>query len=680
MFWEETGNINRGAKMQEKYSICNEKPYPLGCYIDYDKSLVVRAVFENSSKCGITLYPAATDKKTEPLSIKFSKSLKRGAIYSARIRNIENIDKYVSYNYFKGDSYFCDPYAKHVIGLETFGKDVPDSEIRAKLDNKSTRSNSESCFDWGKDASPQISYENSFVYLLNVRGFTKSSSSGIALSKRGTFSGILEKIPYLKSIGVTTIEIMPAYEMNEVENPIPASSGKENLVYSKDGSILSEKTIVKRLNFWGYKRGYYFAPRTAYCETPSDAENEFKQFVKTLHENDLELIMQFYFEENESESLIIDALRYWRCTYHVDGFHLKGMRIPVRQITREPLFTDVKLWFEWFDAYDCLGTAHTNKRYLSTYNDAFLYASRRFLKSDDNSVNDFFKAMIANDTKSGVINYICNYEGFRLSDLVAYEHKHNEENGENNKDGLDNNLSWNCGIEGRTRKHNILELRNKQMKNILTMLFLAQGTPMIYSGDEFGFSQGGNNNPYCQDNDTSWVDWKALDRNKELFEYFLYLVNLRFSHQMLHKDASFKLMDYISCGYPDLSCHGKEAWRPDLSGYSHILGMLYCGLYENSEDKPFIYVCYNMHWQVAEFALPKLPEGLKWEVLSDTALGCSDTLSLEEETKVDSTDTIKTKETYGNLKKQSPRSVRIYISKPDENYKKKRVNKGKKNK
>lgn len=670
--------------MQEKYTICNEKPYPLGCYIDYDKSLVVRAVFENSSKCGITLYPASTDKETEPLSINFNKSLKRGAIYSARIRNIDNIDKYVTYNYFKGDSYFCDPYAKHVLGLETFGKDVADSDIRAKLDNKSTRSNSESCFDWGKDASPAISYEDSFVYLLHVRGFTKSASSGVTLSKRGTFSGILEKIPYLKSIGVTTLEIMPAYEMNEVENPIPASAkNKEGLVYSKDGSILSEKAIVKRLNFWGYKKGYYFAPRTSYCENPQDAENEFKNFVKTLHENGLEVVMQFFFEESENASLIMDALRYWRCTYHVDGFHLKGARVPVRQIAREPLFTDVKLWFEWFDAADILDGKHPDKRYLSVYNNAFLYSSRRFLKSDDNSVNDFFKVMISNGADNGVINYISDYEGFRLADLVSYEHKHNEENGENNKDGTDNNLSWNCGIEGRTRRHNILALRNKQMKNILTMLMLAQGTPMIYSGDEFGFSQGGNNNPYCQDNDTSWIDWKAQERNKDLFDYFKFLVSLRFSHEMLHGKTSFKLMDYISCGYPDLSCHGKEAWRPDLSGYSHVLGMLYCGLYEKKDEKPFIYVCYNMHWQTAEFALPKLPDGLKWEVLNDTAKDDPDSLkwdSVEESTvpKASSVPTgpdIIRKDL--NLQKQSARSVRIYISKPDENFKKKKSSKSK---
>ncbi len=643
--------------MQGKYLILNEKPYPLGCYIDYDKSLVVRAVFEDCKSCGITLYPSADDKSAEPLSITFTKNLKRGAIYSARVKNIDNIDKYVSYNYFQDDSYFCDAYAKHVLGLEAFGKDVPDCEIRAKLDNKSERSNSESVFDWGKEVPLDIPYEDSFVYLLHVRGFTKSSSSQLSHSKRGTFNGILEKIPYLKSLGVTTLELMPVYEMNEVENPIKntrnSKGKKETLVYSKDGSILDEKAITTKLNFWGYKKGYYFAPRTAYCENPQDAENEFKNFVKTLHENGIEVILQFFFQENENDSLIMDALRFWRCTYHVDGFHLKGARLPIRQIVKEPLFTDVKLWYDWFDCGDLYGQNPPDKRYLAFYNNNFLYASRRFLKSDDNTVNDFMKAMIANGLDHGFINYISNYEGFRLADLVSYEHKHNEENGENNKDGTDNNLSWNCGIEGRTRKHNILKLRNKQMKNILTMLFMAQGVPMIFSGDEFGNSQGGNNNPYCQDNEIGWVDWKAMDRNSDILEYVRFLSELRAKYKFIHGKKPFKMMDYISCGYPDLSCHGKEAWRPDLSGYSHILGMLYCGLYEKgAKDQPFVYVCYNMHWQKAQFALPKLPEGLKWTVLSDTG---EDDEALSE------------------------RSVRIYLSVKDENYKPKKEVKKRKN-
>ena len=188
---------------------------------------------------------------------------------------------------------------------------------------------------------------------------------------------------------------------------------------------------------------------------------------------------------------------------------------------------------------------------------------------------------------------------------------------------------------------------------------------MIFSGDEFGNSQGGNNNPYCQDNETGWVDWKALERNRELFDYVKFLLKLRFSYKFLHHKAPYKLMDYISCGYPDLSCHGKEAWRPDLSGYSHVLGMLYCGLYEKgSKDKPFFYVCYNMHWNKTEFALPKLPDGLKWSLISDTGRTAdSGELTLEDNSK----DLI------------TERSVRIYTSVIDPDYKKKKEVKRKKN-
>ena len=648
--------------MTVKYEIKREKPYPLGCYIDYDKSLVVRSVFENEGKKGVCLY-REDGKKT--LNIPFNDSFKRGNIYSARVKGIEDIDQYKSYNYYEDSHYFCDSYSKHLLGLETFGKDVPDSDIRAKLDNRSTLKTSEIAFDWGDDTFPQIPYENSFVYLLHVRGFTKASSSGVTLSNRGTFMGILEKLPYLKGLGVTTLELMPAYEMNEIENisKVTLPDGKEP-VYSKDGSISNKNSIKPRLNFWGYKKGYYFAPRTSYCKDPSNAENEFKTFVKTLHANGIEVIMQFFFEENENESLIIDALRYWRCSYHVDGFHLKGARIPVRLITKEPLFTDAKIWYDWFDYGDIYQGVMPKERYLAEYNNAFMYAVRRFLKSDDNSANDFLKTMIANGTDHGVINYVADYEGFRLLDLVSYEHKHNEENGENNKDGTDNNLSWNCGIEGRTRKHSILELRTKQVKNILSMLFLSQGTPMLFSGDEFGNSQGGNNNPYCQDNETGWVDWKALERNKEIYEYVKFLVKLRFRFSMLHNKNSFKLMDYISCGYPDLSCHGKEAWRPDLSGHSHILGMLYCGLYDSKAlDKPFVYVCYNMHWTNQEMALPKLPDGFMWTLLSDTAKVSSESAAPGKDK---------------NLETVTQRSVRIYISKKDPNYKQKKAVKKKK--
>ncbi len=653
--------------MTSKLVLNREKPYPLGCYIDYDRTLVVRAVFGKNSSCGITLYPK--DGSIKPLKIEIPSSFKRGDIYSVRISGIDDIASYESYNYFSDEDVFCDPYAKQFFGLEKFGKDVPDDQIRAKLDNKADYKTSRDRFDWKGDTHKFTPYEDSLIYLLHVRGFTKSPSSGVAPSKRGTFKGILEKIPYLKSLGVTAVELMPAYEMNEIENPyknsdkrsVGSTRQKSELLYSKDGSISNKNSVKLKLNFWGYKKGFYFAPRTAYCENPDDAENEFKEFVKTMHKNGLEVIMQFYFDEHENGTLIMDALRFWRCTYHVDGFHLKGKVIPIRLITNEPLFTDIKIWNEWFNYADIYEGKEPPVRLLADYNNAFLYNSRRFLKSDDNSISDFLKSMIAQGTDHGIINYICDYEGFRLFDLVSYEHKHNEENGENNKDGTDNNLSWNCGIEGRTRKHEILDLRKKQIKNILTMLFLSQGTPMIFSGDEFGNSQGGNNNPYCQDNETGWVDWKAMEKNTDILEYVKFLIDLRFKYRILHENRPFRLMDHLSCGYPDLSCHGREAYRPDLSGYSHLLGLLFCGLYE--KDEPFIYACFNMNWTNQEIALPKLPEGLKWQILTDT-----DNRGLKVEkpkTKGKASDSLFAYENQMFTELIADRSVRIYISEID---------------
>ncbi|RKM57140.1 hypothetical protein D6853_03745 [Butyrivibrio sp. X503] len=639
--------------MSLKYVIHKEKPYPLGCYIDYDKSLVVRAVFEDNSSCGITLFSKEKGKSApNSLKIELPSDLKRGDIYSTRISGIENIDEYTSYNFYTDDECFCDPYAEHIIGLEGFGKDVDSSKIRAVLRNKSLYGNSFNCYDWGDDKPLDIPYNESLVYLMHVRGFTKSPSSGVSASHRGTFKGIIDKLEHIKALGVTTIELMPCYEMDELDKPKRAKgrgSDKEipgnakELVFSKDGSIVGKNMIKHRLNYWGFKKGYYFAPRTSYCADPDNAEDEVKSFIKTMHKNGIEVVLQFYFEEDESESLILDALRFWRCSYHVDGFHLKGARIPKRLIFKDPLFTDVKIWYDWFEYDDYHKDAENAKKYLASYNTAFLYASRRFLKGDDNSCGDFLKAMVLNNPEYGNINYVCDYEGFRLADLVSYEHKHNEENGENNKDGSDNNISWNCGIEGRTRKRGILELRTRQMKNIMTMLLLSQGTPMIFSGDEFGSSQSGNNNPYCQDNEIGWVDWKALDKNRDLFDYVNFLIGLRKKFSILHQKDAFKLMDYISCGYPDLSCHGREVWRPDLSGHSHILGMLYCGLYQKNKKEPFIYVCYNMNWSESELALPKLPDGYRWKLLSDTDL------SSKEQSYEDALHTL------------ASRSVRIYI-------------------
>lgn len=249
--------------------------------------------------------------------------------------------------------------------------------------------------------------------------------------------------------------------------------------------------------------------------------------------------------------------------------------------------------------------------------------------------------------------------------MVTYDRKHNEENGEDNQDGTDYNCSWNCGVEGKSRRKNITGLRLKQMKNALSLVILSQGTPLIYSGDEFGNTQDGNNNPYCQDNAVAWIKWNRTESGNELLQYTKMLIKLRKSHPILHSPMPLKGMDYLSCGYPDISYHGRDAWRPDIGPVSRSVGVMYCGYYGNvngHKDDAFLYIGINLHWSAYYFGLPQLPKGKEWKLFASTALG--------EKADVD------TKQAEGDTEETlqeiyvEPRTIVIYeavdtVSKPD---------------
>jgi len=222
-------------------------------------------------------------------------------------------------------------------------------------------------------------------------------------------------------------------------------------------------------------------------------------------------------------------------------------------------------------------------------------------------------------------------------DLVSYDVKHNEANGENNRDGNNYNYSWNCGVEGPTRKKTILDLRKKQIKNALALLLLSQGVPKILSGDEIGNTQYGNNNPYCQDNEISCIDWSGEKKNKDILDYTKMLIQLRKEHNILHHKKELKIMDYYSCGYPDLSYHGKQAWYPEFENYNRQIGIMYCGKYavnKNGKEDDFIYVAYNMHWIEHEFALPNLPKNKKWHAVMDTSAKVTELKNIQKSIKV----------------------------------------------
>ena len=475
-----------------------------------------------------------------------------------------------------------------------------------------------------------------FVYLVHVRGYTMSPGSGVSSGRRGTFAGLMEKIPYFKSLGVTTLELMPVYEINTVDRVnlqnraskgnLPEGAGVSTEKTDDDSVMLSVNGSLRdgrnrgRINFWGFKEGYLFAPRSSYASDKKDPSGEFKALVKALHENGISIVLQFYFTDNNPDDLVISSLRHWVYEYHIDGIHFKGSHKAAASAWADPVISDLMLWSGDMSG-NILYDASVPRSYAALYDMDFMYCARRFLRGDDNSIGDFVNAMLDRGTNSGKVKYICDYEGMRLIDLVSFEHKRNESNGESNSDGTDNNLSWNCGVEGRTRRQDILSLRLRQMKNALTMLVLTQGTPMLFGGDEFANSQDGNNNPYCQDNITGWIDWKQASKpyGKELSEYLKFLVKFKYTHRILHEKTGFRLMDYKACGYPDLSFHGTEAWRPDLSGSSHAVGLLFCGLYENRGDNDFFFIAFNMDWKETSMALPKLPGQMRWYLISDTS-------------------------------------------------------------
>lgn len=479
-----------------------------------------------------------------------------------------------------------------------------------------------------KDVMPQIAYEELCLYQLHMRGFTKHSSSGV--KGKGTFLGLQEKIPYLKELGINGVLTLPIYDFDEIlENGLEDVT-REHLERYAKGNIQTEEENKesekqkKRLNYWGYtRRAAWFAPKASYAYHKEQPEKELKELIKSLHKENILFLMEMYFPEHTSPALIIECLRYWILEYHVDGFRVNDNVAPMQVLANDPIIGSVKLIANNWDTEAIYGKeALPERKVLAEANDRFLVHMRSFLKSDEGQIGAVLYHLRHNPPGKAVINYLTEFNTFTLQDLVSYDIKHNEENGENGRDGTDYNYSWNCGAEGVTRKKAILNLRKKQVKNAYLLMMLSQGTPMLLAGDEFGNSQNGNNNAYCQDNSTTWLNWNQRKTNEELFLFVKELIALRKEHPLLHKPEEFAGRDYISCGCPDISYHGTKAWYLDDSNYSRVVGILLCGSYVLLERKKTdwdFYFAYNFHWEPHEFELPKPVQGECWEILTDTS-------------------------------------------------------------
>lgn len=583
--------------MEQKIKILPGRPYPMGVSLLENGNLNFAAAMHGSEECGLVLYAGRKEKK-----IVFRQEDRRGNLYCIQIQDVKPEE--LTYHFFEGGRRFVDPYAKALTGNEIWG-----AQNAEKLKGRLPRQQ----YDWEGDRPLMTPYEDSIFYLLHVRGFTRHASSGV--QARGTFAGIVEKLPYLQELGVTAVELMPCYEFleREQEQPFVPRTQEEAAVHAQDP--LPEKEGKKPLlNYWGYKKGYYMAPKSSYS-AGKDACTECRDMIKTLHRAGIEVILQFYFPKEIKPAYILEVLKYWVCAYHIDGVHLLGERIPTELLATEPMLENTKLLHHAFDCEEIYGEQTPEYRNLALAKDEFLYDCRHFLKGDAGMLPAFLRHMKENPDKTGIVNYMTSYYGFTLADLVAYDRKHNEANEEENRDGISDNVSWNCGAEGKTRKKSILRLREKQQKNALLFELLAQGTPLLLAGDEFGRTQNGNNNAYCQDNETGWVNWHFLERNQELYRFTRELIALRRAHPILHSPAQMKQMDYIACGYPDVSYHGSDAWQLKWEGESRQAGILYCGCYakrDRKEDDDFFYLAYNMHWEPYTFALPELPPDRLW--------------------------------------------------------------------
>ena len=588
-FYSRVEEVISHAKAQEgytmkKYDTCKGDFAKLGSVTDGNEATVSVA---SDIERPLTLELFSKKDRKRLYSIHYPKDYRVGAVHSVTVKGID--PKNYLYKLKSGRQEYIDPYIKSIDGNNKFGRrdgiggfETPVTDIKHK--------------------SPHIEWEDMILYLLNVRAFTMDSSSKV--KNAGTFDGLKEKIPYIKKLGVTSILMQPAYDFDEI---------------TEQKSEIGSK---QRLNLWGYVSGNYFVPKPAY--SVGNPIEEFASLVDELHKNKMELIMQFYFTAGTQAGFIIEVLRYWLLNFDVDGFEVMGADLPFREIAKDPYLLDTKLLFTEIDIDAVYGRTAPAVKNIGVMNDPFMYDMRKYLKGDEDMLSSVSKHILANPERSALINYVTTYYGFTLKDLVSFERKHNEKNGENGTDGSDYNYSWNCGEEGISRKKAVNSLRLRQMKNAMMLLLLSQGVPMIRSGDEFCNSQRGNNNAWCQDNKISYLDWNDIDKNKEFYDFMRSLIALRKEHPVFHGRYAKKMYDYISCGAPDVSFHGEQAWNQSFANYNRHFAVMYAGAYEKASagrcDDDF-YIAYNMHWTGHRFHPPKAGKGKKWEICLSSGNG-----------------------------------------------------------
>jgi isoamylase len=654
------------------FEVQEGSPHPLGATIQQNG---VNFSLYSGSATGVELL--LFDKHDSPLPLQtiplipsknktfhfwhvFVKDLKAGAHYAFRVTGPFVPGAGLRHNRTK---VLIDPYARG--NTDTLWKrgDACNDSDNVATSLRSVVIDSED-YDWEGDKPLNRPIEDTIVYEMHVRGFTKSATSKV--QHPGTFLGLIKKIPYLRELGITAVELLPIFDFDETV-PLRIVDGKP------------------LWNFWGYSTMSFFAPQSAYCVRPEEGMHlrEFRDMVKALHKAGIEVILDVVFNHTDEgnrhgptfsfrgidnrtyyflvpsareyyvdysgcgntfncnhpivQKLIVECLRYWVKEAHIDGFRFDEGSILSRGEDGAPLIhpplvwqveldedlMDTKLIAEAWDAAGLYQIGHFPGDRWAEWNGRFRDTMRRFVKGDRGIIGQvadaiggsasLYEARGGKPTNS--INFINCHDGFTLNDLVSYNSKHNEANGEGNNDGINENLSWNCGVEGDTSDPEINRLREQQIRNFATLLMLSRGVPMFVAGDESRNTQYGNNNAYCQDNEVGWFDWSKPEKHSDLHRFWKRIIAFRKRHPALRKN-SFFTGEVNKRGLKDVGWHGTMLNCPGWDdSQARALGFTLAGF----ENDPDIHVMMNMYWEHLDMALPTIP-GRQWTRAVDTSL------------------------------------------------------------
>lgn len=585
-----------------------------------------------------------------------------GQVYAWRVREAIRNYKYAS-SHVEIGKVLIDPYSKRVV----FPKAYQRFQTSNEEENLRTAARSvvidTSTYNWGMDTAPRHSLNKTVIYEMHVKGFTADPSSKVAPELRGTYRGLIEKIPYLVDLGINCVELLPVYQYDKYD------------------------ALPGKFNYWGYSPMCFFAPHEAYASDRSimGPLDEFRDMVKALHRNGIEVILDvvynhtsegdangpcycykgfdkrnYYIMNDQGQysnysgcgntlnannpivrAMILDSLIFWKEEMHVDGFRFdlasilarddNGMPIPnapaLLDIDNNVRLADAKIIAEPWDAGGLYQLGNIAGSKWREWNGQFRDDVRSFMRGDTHVIKKFVVRLIGSpdiynereiDPQKS-INFITCHDGFTLHDLVTYAYKHNDDNGEQGRDGNNNNYSANYGIEGETDDEALNELRLRQCKNMIALTILSMGTPMILMGDEILRTQKGNNNAYCQDNEISYMHWDLTPAQEEMLNFTRQIIKrrtMRYRASTVTHRGSFPMLDRVLRS-TKLQWHGVLPFQPDWSDYSHSIGvMAYWGVYSI-----YAYIFVNAYWQDLEIELPPIPRNSKrqWYALVDTA-------------------------------------------------------------